>query len=208
MDAPDVRLQNRVASAYCGCDLYTSTGHCRLASQPLYQAKHRAECYADANTSADKHLCAGQPVISQGQAYLEQRQDPHAPQCLAGYEGCLGTPSVHISCLTEGRQARLCGACLGVWRSRAALDPVLQRRCPGCESAWETTKSALVVSQPVQSLPEGPVAAALVHAMLMEGLLVDDRERILRRLQQEAPWLFEVPESMKKLLEYAARGVT
>ena len=97
------------------------------------------------------------------------------------FPGCEEFAAVAWFCVIEGKEIALCGTCNRTWRARAAVDKNLQNRCPHCASFVGVSGPAPVQSPLVPPL-SGPLADAIDKAMFTEGLLVDVRKRVLRRL--------------------------
>jgi hypothetical protein len=88
-------------------------------------------------------------------------------------------------CPVEGREVALCGPCNAAWRIRAAAEEKLRNRCPLCASAQISVSAGVnpaETTRPVLPVLTGDLADALDAAMFQEGLLVDVRRRVLRRL--------------------------
>jgi hypothetical protein len=108
-------------------------------------------------------------------------------------KGCLFAAVVSWICKVEGIQISGCRKCYEDWRARAAHSPELAMRCPRCErqapkraAATEAAPSRKVAHTPPLG---GIIAEALDSAMFREGILIDTRLRVMRRLAAEDPWL-------------------
>lgn len=101
------------------------------------------------------------------------------------YPGCEQDAAVAWTCTIEGRQIALCGSCDRAWRSRAANDDKLRHRCPLCAYAGiavSTGTDPNITTVPLNPVLAGELAEAIDSAMFSEGLLIDVRKRVLRRL--------------------------
>jgi hypothetical protein len=121
-------------------------------------------------------------------------EQPWQEKCQVGYVGCQQTPDVRITCIVEGASLMSCHSCHKAWQGQVQSVPGFENRCPRCAewAGWSGAKPAVVREVPEQTLT-GPVATALDAAMHAEGLLVDVRQKVLRRLKQDSEWL-EAPE--------------
>lgn len=111
--------------------------------------------------------------------------------CGARYSGCVSVPGYSWTCETEGAEIKMCTQCIGQWRIRAQNIPQLRQRCPRCADLAVCADAAGEVSA-APALPSrlsGAAALAIDHALHMEGVLPDVRERVLKRLSAEAAWL-------------------
>ena len=122
------------------------------------------------------------------------QEGPWQENCQVKFPGCSSSPDVRITCIVEGASLMSCHSCFRVWQKESAANPGFENRCPRCAgwAGWSGAKPAVERGQAGELLT-GPVATALNAAMHAEGLLIDARERVLRRLKQESEWL-EVPE--------------
>lgn len=89
-------------------------------------------------------------------------------------------------CPVEGREIAQCAACNAAWRAIAAANGgLLRNRCPLCAHAEIAVSGAVdprETTRAVDPVLVGPLAEALDRAMFSEGLLIDVRQRVLRRL--------------------------
>jgi len=112
--------------------------------------------------------------------------------CQIKGENCDIAPSVRIYCKTEGRGVLACASCHAEWRRKITESPAetfrLELRCPLCANWRAFRKEPL--NPVVLITPTGSSAAAIDAAMHAEGLLVDIRNKVLSRIQRDAPWLF------------------
>jgi hypothetical protein len=113
---------------------------------------------------------------------------PESEICRAYLRGCTGQPEIRIHCNTEGTDVTVCRNCASVWRANATAQG-LYDRCPLC-ATWKPAYAAHREAPAAQILLTGAAADAIEHAMHAEGLLLDVRTQVLRRLAKEAPWLF------------------
>jgi len=100
------------------------------------------------------------------------------------HPGCERKATTTFVCVIEGREVALCNNCNRIWRERVKLEPEQANRCPLC------SKHAIPVTMPARQPAlgralAGPVAEIIDDAMFREGLLVDVRARVLRRLATE-----------------------
>jgi hypothetical protein len=119
---------------------------------------------------------------------------PEQEVCQVKGPDCRTIPSQRLYCKTEGRGVLICEDDLKTWRNRVTSSSTdtfrLALRCPMCAD-WaptglrNTSPAPTVVTVTLQ----GSAAEAIDRAMHQEGLLVDVRQRILRRLANDAPWL-------------------
>jgi hypothetical protein len=91
-------------------------------------------------------------------------------------------------CPVEGVEIAACTPCVQTWRAAASVNTYLATHCPRCA---KTGQPATTVPAPQHSDRPltGIVARALESAMLAEGVLIDVRTRVLKRLAVEAEWL-------------------
>jgi hypothetical protein len=89
---------------------------------------------------------------------------------------------VSIYCHVEQKETHLCNTHKQFWTEQARLVPALNKRCPNCAHLANTTLSA----KDADIIPlAGPLADAIDRAMHAEGVLVNQRRRVLIRLRQE-----------------------
>lgn len=106
------------------------------------------------------------------------------------FPGCTRTANINWFCTVEGRDVSLCNTCNTAWRERARGDENFRLRCPLCIHVYLQSIGADSpfpnAATPVHSMYgpplTGPIARALDEAMYQEGLLVDVRSKVLRRL--------------------------
>jgi hypothetical protein len=120
---------------------------------------------------------------------------PENEICRAKLRGCTGTPEIRIHCNTEGTDVSVCRTCANVWRLNARASG-LYDRCPMC-ALWKPEYVAHREAPAAPLILTGSAADAIEAAMHAEGLLLDVRTQVLRRLAKDAPWLFAAaPVSM------------
>jgi len=106
--------------------------------------------------------------------------------CDLRFEGC-GTDALSAwLCAVEQIEVSACRPCREQWQELARNEPALRVRCPRC--ADRQIREARRKPQDPGPLT-GLVANALDEAMRVEGILVDARIRVLRRLARDAAWL-------------------
>lgn len=117
-------------------------------------------------------------------------EKPDQEHCQVRFDGCQGTPSVRISCRVEGASLMSCGFCHGEWQRRVGIDESgkLKDRCPRC-ATWNQYQTGARAAEPMPPPLEGVTANVIDAAMHSEGILLDVRQRVLRRLAKEASWL-------------------
>jgi hypothetical protein len=109
------------------------------------------------------------------------------------FPGCERKAAVSLSCSVEGRSYALCRPCDTTWKSKAAGNTAMSLRCPLCVHIFLAQEAGVPVPQAparqdpmVHSAPlRGPLAEAIDFAMYQEGLLIDVRGRVLRRLAND-----------------------
>lgn len=106
--------------------------------------------------------------------WCDTRNNPDFP-------GCEEHAAISWTCVVEGREIGLCNSCNRAWRERAMLEPELSPRCPLCSHVILPVTTP--ARQPIAGHElTGPIAEAINDAMYREGILVDVRARVLRRL--------------------------
>lgn len=110
--------------------------------------------------------------------YCDTRDHPEFP-------GCEQKAALVWFCVVEGREIALCHSCNRAWRERAKADTGFGKRCPLCVHTYVAARDLPVIENraglPVPPLT-GPIADSVDFAMYQEGLLVDVRQRVLRRM--------------------------
>lgn len=125
---------------------------------------------------------------------------PEHEMCQAGFTGCSGERSIRIHCVVEGADMTVCLNCSGKWRM-LAINPEYKDRCPRC-SRHPRPPAPIRQPPPLPGpLLSGPVADAIDKAMHQEGLNIDVRERVLRRLHHDASVLES--EDVSDSIQYA-----
>jgi hypothetical protein len=89
-------------------------------------------------------------------------------------------------CQVEQTEVAACGSCSAAWQVLVRDDPSLLPRCPSCSKSRINRPQA---SMPLAGPITGLVADALDEAMRIEGILINTRQAVLRRIAREAPWL-------------------
>jgi hypothetical protein len=116
---------------------------------------------------------------------------PDQEKCQVASDICTTIPSQRFYCKTEGRSILICNNDLKRWRDRVSSTNAerfrLELKCPLCAD-W-TSPTNLRQARPERQALQGPLAQTLDKAMHAEGLLIDQRQRILQRLKDDAPWL-------------------
>lgn len=109
------------------------------------------------------------------------------------YPGCERKAVIALSCHVEGRQYALCRPCDATWKKKASGNAGVSLRCPLCVHIFLATEAGAPVPQAparqdpmVHSAPlRGPLADVVDYAMYAEGLLIDVRGRVLRRMASD-----------------------
>lgn len=97
-------------------------------------------------------------------------------------------------CKVEGREVRMCGPCNAAWKDKARHDPYLLARCPNCTKNRqpEALPRPVIVPSDVEMLGEY-TEAAVRAAMERSGVLIDQRENVIRLLKTDLSVWVEVP---------------
>lgn len=106
-------------------------------------------------------------------------------QCEIRFAGCQGAAIASWLCEVEGTPIISCQACRAEWMRMAGLYPDLKPRCPNC------AKNLIKNVKKVPQVPPlvGLVADAVDEAMRVEGVLINVRQAVLKRLARDASWL-------------------
>jgi hypothetical protein len=106
--------------------------------------------------------------------------------CDIKFDGC-GVNAVRAwLCQVEQTEVAACSNCSEAWKDLVRDDPTLLPRCPSCAKARINRPRARV---PMAGPITGLVADTVDEAMRIEGVLVNIRQAVLRRLARDAPWL-------------------
>jgi len=112
--------------------------------------------------------------------------DSTQPQCDIRFSICEGSAVASWTCEVEGTPVISCRACRAEWMRLAQSYPDLLPRCPRCARG----RLGLAQRKPANQAPiTGLVADAIDEAMRIEGVLINHRIAVLRRLAINAPWL-------------------
>jgi hypothetical protein len=106
--------------------------------------------------------------------------------CDIRFPGCEDNAIRAWLCQVEQIEVAACAPCSAAWQALTREDPDLALRCPSCSKARMNRPQAKV---PVAGPITGLVADALDEAMRVEGILIQTRQAVLRRIARDAPWL-------------------
>jgi hypothetical protein len=110
-------------------------------------------------------------------------------KCDVRYDGiCKDDAVVAWLCPVEQVEISACRPCNEAWRNAARTNSYLAQRCPRCAKSEKARVNTSPVVVPIKPLT-GIVARALENAMFAEGILIDARTRVLKRLAVEEAWL-------------------
>ncbi len=92
-------------------------------------------------------------------------------------------------CSVEGSEVALCRPCDARWKEQVRSDRRLQNHCPRCAPRYLASLESLAsgsgeVRADSEGVPSGPVYDQVEQAMFAEGVLIDVRRRVLRRLSE------------------------
>jgi hypothetical protein len=146
----------------------------------------------------------GQEDNGSSRVYVEK---PEREECRVSGPGCLSIPSIQIQCVVEGHSLRLCTVCYSAWRQQVRTFPPLALRCPKCASLQSAIQGEATAKPPPAPLA-GPAASAIDAAMHSEGITIDIRTAVLRRLQVDASWLADVSPVTFQTPDGPATGVS
>jgi hypothetical protein len=107
------------------------------------------------------------------------------PQCEISFSICEGNALAGWTCEVEGMPVIACLACRAEWMRLGAMYPDLKPRCPRCAKGQlkDVKKTPKVVAL------TGLVADAVDEAMRIEGVLINVRQAVLKRLALQYGWL-------------------
>lgn len=107
------------------------------------------------------------------------------PQCEIKFSICEGNALSGWMCEVEGTPVISCRACRFEWMRLANANPELKPRCPNCSRGQLKDQPRVQEIKPLTGL----VAAAMDEAMMREGVLINVRQAVLKRLARDARWL-------------------
>lgn len=106
--------------------------------------------------------------------------------CDIKFDGCETNAVRAWQCQVEQIEVAACTSCYTAWRALVSDDPDLLPRCPSCAKARINRPQARMhISGPITGL----VADAIDEAMRIEGILIDKRQAVLKRIGRDASWL-------------------
>jgi hypothetical protein len=107
------------------------------------------------------------------------------PQCEISFSICEGNALAGWTCEVEGMPVISCLACRAEWMRLSSMYPDLRPRCPRCAKGQlkDVKKAPKVI--PLTGL----VADAVDEAMRIEGVLINVRQAVLKRLALQYGWL-------------------